>query len=192
MCVTTRLGSREIRVNSCNSCLARQNGIADRRTPVDTNYTNSHEWAPGDILEIRIAEPVGGRQRRGRVSVGNRTSSARRACAESLGHCEFMPALSYYTNVHNTSFVILHRKGYRVWTRQEPERYCAEKGYYMAALLVTDIVSQISLLVVAAPEAFHNLISYPEVEPGIYRLEGVVSRKKQLLPYLTHSLALLK
>jgi manganese-dependent inorganic pyrophosphatase len=83
------------------------------------------------------------------------------------------------------------------WQRKEEvvqavQRYCAEKGYYLAALLVTDIVSQSSLLVLAAPEAFQNLINYPEVEPGIYRLDGVVSRKKQLLPYLTHSLALLK
>jgi manganese-dependent inorganic pyrophosphatase len=75
---------------------------------------------------------------------------------------------------------------------QAVQRYCAEKGYYMAVLLVTDVVSQTSLLVLAAPEAFHNLISYPEIEPDIYRLDGVVSRKKQLLPYLTHSLALLK
>jgi inorganic pyrophosphatase/exopolyphosphatase len=30
------------------------------------------------------------------------------------------------------------------------------------------------------------------VEPGIYRLEGVVSRKKQLLPFLTHCLAQIK
>jgi manganese-dependent inorganic pyrophosphatase len=72
------------------------------------------------------------------------------------------------------------------------ENYCAKKGYYMAALLVTDVVSQTSMLVVAGPEAFLKLINYPEVEPGIYKLEGVVSRKKQLLPYLTHSLAQLK
>lgn len=75
---------------------------------------------------------------------------------------------------------------------QAVQRYSSEKGYYMSALLVTDVVSQTSLLVLAAPESFHNLISYPEVEEGIYKLEGVVSRKKQLLPFLTHSLALLK
>jgi len=83
------------------------------------------------------------------------------------------------------------------WDRKEEvvravERYGSEKGYFMAVLLVTDVVAQSSLMVVAAPESFHNLISYPEVEPGIYRLDGVVSRKKQLLPYLTHSLAMLK
>jgi len=72
------------------------------------------------------------------------------------------------------------------------QKYCSDKGYYMAALLITDIVSQTSLLVVEGPEAFHNVISYPEVEDGIYKLEGVVSRKKQLLPFLTHCLAQLK
>jgi manganese-dependent inorganic pyrophosphatase len=72
------------------------------------------------------------------------------------------------------------------------QQYCAEKGYYMAALLITDVVSQSSLLVVSAPEAFHHLINYPEVEEGIYKLDGVVSRKKQLLPFLTHCLAQLK
>lgn len=36
-----------------------------------------------------------------------------------------MPALSYYTNVHNTALVVLERKGYRLWT--ENEVYCAEK-----------------------------------------------------------------
>jgi manganese-dependent inorganic pyrophosphatase len=71
-------------------------------------------------------------------------------------------------------------------------KYCADKGYYLAALLVTDVVSQASLLVISAPEPFLNLISYPEVEEGIYRLEGVVSRKKQLLPFLTHCLAQVK
>jgi manganese-dependent inorganic pyrophosphatase len=69
------------------------------------------------------------------------------------------------------------------------QKYCSEKGYYMAALLVTDVVSQISLLVIAAPENFLTLISYPEIEEGIYKLEGVVSRIIQLLPFLTHCLA---
>jgi manganese-dependent inorganic pyrophosphatase len=72
------------------------------------------------------------------------------------------------------------------------QTYCSQKGYYLAALLVTDVVSQTSLLVLSAPEAFHNLVSYPEIEPGIYKLENVVSRKKQLLPYITHCLAQMK
>ena len=38
-----------------------------------------------------------------------------------------MPALSYYSNVHNTALVILQQKGYRVWTEDAQQRYCAEK-----------------------------------------------------------------
>jgi manganese-dependent inorganic pyrophosphatase len=64
----------------------------------------------------------------------------------------------------------------------------ANKEYYFAALLVTDVVRQSSLLVIAGDASFLRQIDYPEVEPGIYELMGVVSRKKQLLPYLTHSL----
>ena len=38
-----------------------------------------------------------------------------------------MPALSCHTNVHNTALVILQRKGYRVWTKQDGCLICAEK-----------------------------------------------------------------
>jgi manganese-dependent inorganic pyrophosphatase len=62
------------------------------------------------------------------------------------------------------------------------------KDYFFAALLVTDVVRQSSLLVVSGDEGFLKQIDYTEVEPGIYELPGVVSRKKQLLPFLTHCL----
>ena len=54
---------------------------------------------------------------------------------------------------------------------------------------IAAVVMQTSLLVLAGPEAIQRRIDYPEIEDGIYELEGVVSRKKQLLPYLTHCLA---
>jgi len=72
--------------------------------------------------------------------------------------------------------------------RQALERYRASNGYYFSALLVTDVVRQNSLLVLAGSEAFLRQISYPELEPGIYDFQGVVSRKKQLMPFLTHCL----
>ena len=56
------------------------------------------------------------------------------------------------------------------------------------ALLVTDVVTQVSLLLVAGPEELLSKIDYPEREDGIWELENVVSRKKQLLPYFTHLL----
>jgi manganese-dependent inorganic pyrophosphatase len=68
------------------------------------------------------------------------------------------------------------------------EEYRRRNNYFFSALLVTDIVMQTSLLLVAGSAEFLERVDYPEREPGIYELEGVVSRKKQLLPYLTHCL----
>jgi len=79
------------------------------------------------------------------------------------------------------------------WKRREEvfsalERYRVKRGYSFSALLVTDVVSNSSLLIVAGPESFLKLIDYPMVQEGVFELAGVVSRKKQLLPYLTHCL----
>jgi manganese-dependent inorganic pyrophosphatase len=68
------------------------------------------------------------------------------------------------------------------------EQYRLKKSYYFSALLVTDVVSNGSLLLVAGDESFLKQIDYPLVEEGVFELAGVVSRKKQLLPYLTHAL----
>ncbi|PLX89252.1 MAG: inorganic diphosphatase [Desulfuromonas sp.] len=59
-----------------------------------------------------------------------------------------------------------------------------EKGYLLAALLVTDIVEGNSLLVTSGPNELPYMIRYPQVEKNIYRLNGVLSRKKQLVPHL--------
>ncbi len=72
------------------------------------------------------------------------------------------------------------------------EYYRDEKGYLFSALLVTDVVLQTSLLLVAGPKTVLDRIDYPKLEPGIYELNGIVSRKKQLLPYLTHCLQQVK
>jgi len=68
------------------------------------------------------------------------------------------------------------------------EEYCAGRKYRFSVLLVTDVTTQNSLLVVAGDDEFVAQIDYPKLEPGIYELRAVVSRKKQLLPYLTHCL----
>ena len=68
------------------------------------------------------------------------------------------------------------------------DSYCKSQTYFFSALLVTDVVQQTSLLLVAGDPRFRAQIHYPEVEPGIFQMDGIVSRKKQLLPYLTQSL----
>jgi manganese-dependent inorganic pyrophosphatase len=61
-----------------------------------------------------------------------------------------------------------------------------EERLAFAALLVTDINTQNSLLLVKGDSAIIDRIGYPHVEQDeIFDLPGVVSRKKQLIPYLT-------
>lgn len=79
------------------------------------------------------------------------------------------------------------------WKRKDEllgalENYRASKAYHFSSLLVTDVATQSSLLLVVGDEKFIKRIDYPRLEPGIYELLDVVSRKKQLLPYLTHCL----
>ena len=63
------------------------------------------------------------------------------------------------------------------------------EGLFFAALLVTDINEQNSYLLVEGNGDFLRSITYPEQSDRVWFLEGVVSRKKQLLPYLTECLA---
>ncbi len=79
------------------------------------------------------------------------------------------------------------------WKRKEEllaalEDYRAKSAYHFSSLLVTDVTTQSSLLLVVGDEKFIKRITYPRRETGIYLLLDVVSRKKQLLPYLTHCL----
>jgi manganese-dependent inorganic pyrophosphatase len=63
---------------------------------------------------------------------------------------------------------------------------CEEERLGFGALLVTDINTQNSLLLVKGDADFIHRISYPHVERDeIFDLPGIVSRKKQLIPYLT-------
>ena len=68
------------------------------------------------------------------------------------------------------------------------EAYRHSHKYRFSALLVTDVNRQCSLLVMVGDGGLIANIKYPRIEPGIFELNDIVSRKKQLLPYLTHSL----
>jgi manganese-dependent inorganic pyrophosphatase len=69
------------------------------------------------------------------------------------------------------------------------EAHRAAKGYLFAALLITDINAQNSILLVRGNPSFTRLVDYPEAGEYGWKLDGIVSRKKQLLPYLTGLLA---
>ena len=61
-----------------------------------------------------------------------------------------------------------------------------EERLTFAALLVTDINTQNSLLLVKGDPEVIRRVNYPHIEQDeIFDLQGIVSRKKQLIPYLT-------
>ncbi len=68
------------------------------------------------------------------------------------------------------------------------DEYCRKEKLFFSALLVTNISTQNSVLLGSGSEAFQKQIDYPSAGPGAWRLDGVVSRKKQLLPYLLQRL----
>ena len=78
-----------------------------------------------------------------------------------------------------------HQENLRAALRERVRR----EGLFFAALLLTDIKTQDSYLLAEGNAEFLRAINYPEQSEHVWLLEGVVSRKKQLLPYLTECLA---
>ncbi len=68
------------------------------------------------------------------------------------------------------------------------DRHCRNKDLLFAALLVTDINTQNSMLMACGEATFLQRINFTAHGPHIWELPGVVSRKKQLLPYLLQCL----
>lgn len=80
------------------------------------------------------------------------------------------------------------------WERKDDlrtalEAFAEKQRLDFAALLVTDVVSNGSLLLLSKEsEAFED-INYPRLDRSLYALESIVSRKKQLLPLISQLLA---
>jgi manganese-dependent inorganic pyrophosphatase len=80
------------------------------------------------------------------------------------------------------------------WERKDELRgalkaFAEKQNLAFAALLVTDVVSNGSLLLLSQEsEAFED-INYPRLDRSLYQLDDVVSRKKQLLPLISRLLS---
>lgn len=75
------------------------------------------------------------------------------------------------------------------WDRKEElrtalEELAAKNRLHFAALLVTDVVRNGSLLLLSHESEAWDEINYPYLDRGLYELPDVVSRKKQLLPLI--------
>ncbi len=65
------------------------------------------------------------------------------------------------------------------------EKYRSEKNLYFSALFVTNVMTQDSLLMVCGDEDYISKINYArDAEKNVFELPKIVSRKKQLIPYL--------
>ncbi|MBS0657846.1 MAG: putative manganese-dependent inorganic diphosphatase [Verrucomicrobia bacterium] len=69
--------------------------------------------------------------------------------------------------------------------------YRRKRDLDFSALLVTDINTQDSLFLLDGAEKLREQIHYSPAGPGVWLMPGVVSRKKQLLPWLLQALAAL-
>ena len=91
------------------------------------------------------------------------------------------------SQIEEISFAQVERQ--RAALLEEMDKYRVSHNYFFSALLITDVNTQNSILLVRGSESFTRLIDFPEDGLHAWRLDGIVSRKKQLLPYLTETLA---
>jgi len=58
------------------------------------------------------------------------------------------------------------------------------EGLFVAGLMVTDIASETTLFLVEGHTRIAHVMEYPQLEPHLYELKKVMSRKKQMVPHL--------
>lgn len=76
------------------------------------------------------------------------------------------------------------------WKREEDlhaalDAVCKAKDLHFTCLMVTDITDHNSVLLVAGNQRVAEAIEYPQLRKHLFEMKGVVSRKKQLFPYLS-------
>jgi len=54
----------------------------------------------------------------------------------------------------------------------------------LAGLMVTDIYTETTLFLAEGKNELAHVMGYPQLEPHLYELKGVMSRKKQMVPHL--------
>jgi manganese-dependent inorganic pyrophosphatase len=118
--------------------------------------------------------------------------SALRTCTSSQVVRE--DCKEFIENKHRFTISQIEEIGFDLFWSRKDELQSAlvelsqSKGLEFSALLVTDIVSNSSLLLMSQEPAGWEAINYPRVDRKLYKLDNVVSRKKQLLPLISRLL----
>jgi manganese-dependent inorganic pyrophosphatase len=68
--------------------------------------------------------------------------------------------------------------------REALQRIKEQDRLGLAGLMVTDIHTETSLFLVEGKNELAHVMGYPQREPHLYELKGVMSRKKQMVPHL--------
>jgi manganese-dependent inorganic pyrophosphatase len=67
---------------------------------------------------------------------------------------------------------------------EELDRFVETGGCAFACLMITDITRETSLLLCRGESRLIEAIGYPRREESLFEMKSVLSRKKQVLPYL--------
>ena len=73
--------------------------------------------------------------------------------------------------------------------REALKRIRQEDRLHLAGLMVTDIYTETTLFLAEGKNELAHVMGYPQQEPHLYELKGVMSRKKQMVPHLLKVLA---
>ncbi len=86
------------------------------------------------------------------------------------------------SQIEMVGFKSFHERSKELTLALEASRQ--KSGFDFACLLVTDITRETSLLMFAGSSRLAEAIRYPRMRNGLYEMHGMLSRKKQLIPYL--------
>ncbi len=129
---------------------------------IDVDRFTEEFFAAGSVLKSSAPEQVVGSDRKEYEESGYRVSISQ---VEEVGMSQFHPV--------------------RESLQAELKRLIAEHKLDIACLMVTDVTRNDSLLLIEAPDEVLKRVPYPRKKEKLYRLDGVVSRKKQLFPWLS-------
>lgn len=87
--------------------------------------------------------------------------------------------------VDNTNEILKRKKEFL----EELEIERRSRKAVFSALLVTDITSLSSILLIESESDFLSFINFPKREENVYYLKDIVSRKKQLVPMISEQVA---
>ncbi len=135
---------------------------ASKIAGIDVDQFKEAFFATGSVLRTAEAPEVVGADRKEFDEAGYKLSISQ---VEEIGYDHFWPS--------------------RDTLQEELRNLIEDRKLDFACLMVTDITQNNSMLLIEAPEELRNRITYPKVDPHLYKLRDVVSRKKQLFPYIS-------